>query len=103
MSATYAAAPVSTAHSSTPTFFGIVRGELFKLSKQRATWIAAIVMFAFNFLPYLIFLGVSGQRSLLDRFGGPSNFLYSMLGVAVSVFRIFVGPLLIIITARLIG
>ncbi len=103
MSATLTTAPTAKAHSTTPTFIGLVRGELFKVSKQRATWFAALVLLAANFLPYLILLSVSGKLSLVTRFGGPQSFLYNMLGTGLSVFRIFVGPFLIIVTARLIG
>jgi ABC-2 type transport system permease protein len=105
MQATLAAAPAQATHTSTPTFIGLVRGELFKVSKQRATWFAALVLLAVNFLPYLVLLSVNGQgrESLVNRFGGPQGFLYNMLGTGLSVFRIFVGPFLIIVTARLIG
>ncbi len=104
MSATLAASPTGTlpVHRATPTFFGIVRGELFKVSKQRATWFAALVLLAINFLPYLVEMSVG---TLADRAVqlGPSGFLYNTMGNALTVFRVFVGPFLIIITARLIG
>ena len=100
MQATLAAAPAQATHTSTPTFIGLVRGELFKVSKQRATWFAALVLLAINFLPYLVELSVG---NLNDRFGGPQAFLYDTMGTALTVFRVFVGPFLIIVTARLIG
>src|SRR5258707_3645118 len=102
MSATLAASPAvaQPVHSATPTFFGIVRGELFKVSKQRATWFAALVLLAINFLPYLVELSVG---NLNDRFGGPQAFLYDTMGTALTVFRVFVGPFLIFVTARRIG
>lgn len=103
MSATLASAPAQATHSATPTFFGIVRGELFKVSKQRATWFVALALLGSNLLPYIIFLGISGRESVAQRFGGPQGFLYGMLGIGLEVFRIFVGPFLIIVTARLIG
>jgi ABC-2 type transport system permease protein len=103
MQATLASAPAQATHTATPTFIGLVRGELFKVSKQRATWFAALVLLGANFLPYLVLLSVNGQEPLVSRFGGPRSFLYNMLGTGLSVFRIFVGPFLIIVTARLIG
>jgi ABC-2 type transport system permease protein len=103
MQATLASAPAQATHTATPTFIGLVRGELFKVSKQRATWFAALVLLGANFLPYLVLLSVNGQEPLVSRFGGPQSFLYNMLGTGLSVFRIFVGPFLIIVTARLIG
>jgi ABC-type transport system involved in multi-copper enzyme maturation permease subunit len=104
MSATLAAAPATTqpVHSATPTFFGIVRGELFKVSKQRATWFAALVLLAVNFLPYLVEMSVGNLADRVQSLG-TSGLLYNTMGNALTVFRVFVGPFLVIVTARLIG
>lgn len=89
-------------HSAKPSFLGLLRGELFKVSRQRATWFAALVLLGVNFLPYLVEMSAS---NLQDRAAGlgAHGFLYDVMGTGLSVFRIFAGPFLVIVTARLIG
>ncbi len=48
-------APASTQlHNARPSFAGIVRGELFKVSRQISTWILGLLLLGAICLPYLI-------------------------------------------------
>ncbi|HKV83006.1 MAG TPA: ABC transporter permease subunit [Ktedonobacterales bacterium] len=104
MSATIAATPPVTAtelHSARPTFIGLVRGELFKISKQRATWVLAILLLGIICFPFLINFAI---RDLKDRLAlAPLDELYRNLAENLLMLRIFSGTFLILVTARLIG
>lgn len=89
-------------HTAKPSFLGLLRGELFKVSRQRATWFALVVLAAINFLPYLVEMSAGNIQQRATEMGG-RVFLYTNMGSVLLVFRIFVGPVLVIITARLIG
>jgi ABC-type transport system involved in multi-copper enzyme maturation permease subunit len=107
MSAALPATPISTTaapprlHSVRPSFVGIVRGELFKVSRQLGTWILAVLYLGAIFLPYLVLLA-SGRIKTEVR-DDPMAALYSVLGVDMMVLKVFGGALIILITARLIG
>lgn len=95
-------APTATRlHSARPSFVGIVRGELFKVSRQISTWILGVLYLGAIFLPYLVLLG--SDRIKDDVRNDPMNALYSVLGVDMVVLKVFGGALIIIVTARLIG
>ena len=98
--------PVTTAaparlRSARPSFVGIVRGELFKVSRQWSTWIFAVLYLGAICLPYLVLLG-SGRIKTEVR-DDPMSALYSVLGVDMMVLKVFGGALIILVTARLIG
>ena len=107
MSAALPATPISTTaapprlHSTRPSFVGIVRGELFKVSRQLGTWILAVLYLGAICLPYLVLLA-SGRIKTEVR-DDPMAALYSVLGVDMMVLKVFGGALIILITARLIG
>ena len=41
-----------------PTFAGLVRGELFKMSRQRATWVLGIVLLLIVLAPFGILMTI---------------------------------------------
>jgi ABC-2 type transport system permease protein len=93
-------APTSTG-ASRPTFLGILRGELFKISRQRATWVMGGMMVLLIALPYLVILNSPlVKNSLLHD---PLNALYGGMGTELMFLRVFSGLFLILLTARLIG
>lgn len=84
-----------------PSFFGIVGGELLKISRMWLTWIMGVLLLGTMVLPYLFTLNsVDSKASLLNN---PLHFLYNETQVNLSVFRVFVGFFLIILTAYVIG
>lgn len=88
-------------HTARPSFVGIVRGELFKISRQITTWIFAVLVLGAICLPYLV---ESASGRLKEQIAtNPSNALYSLLGADMLVLKVFGGAFLIITTARLIG
>ncbi|MGH2485045.1 MAG: ABC transporter permease, partial [Ktedonobacterales bacterium] len=104
MSATIAATtPIAATelHTARPTFVGLVRGELFKISKQRATWILAILLLGIICFPFLINFAI---RDLKDQLAfDPLQALYRNMSENLLMLRIFSGTFLILVTARLIG
>ena len=100
------ASPTMTAtptrlHAARPSFIGIVRGELFKVSRQISTWVFGVLLLGAIGLPYLVLL--SSGRIKTEAQTDPMNALYSILGVDMMVLKVFGGAFLIIVTARLIG
>jgi ABC-2 type transport system permease protein len=84
-----------------PSFVGLVRGELFKVSRQRATWIMAALLVGILCFPYLV---TSLRPNLKELFElTPARSLYIMMGSNLLVLRVFSGTFLILLTARLIG
>ncbi|WIG61435.1 MAG: hypothetical protein OJF49_004183 [Ktedonobacterales bacterium] len=105
MSVTWTATPVAVASEQTerPSFFGLLRGELFKIARQRAMWVMAAVLALLICAPYLIEMAAKGgnEKTLLTQ--QPLQFLYIMGGSNLLVLRVFSGTFLILLTARLIG
>jgi ABC-2 type transport system permease protein len=96
-----AATPHRPLHSATPSFVGIVSGELRKIRYQWSTWIMALVVAGFLSLQYLLYLLLHNTK---ERFGAqPIRFLYTMIGTDSTMLKVFGGALLIVVTARLIG
>jgi ABC-type transport system involved in multi-copper enzyme maturation permease subunit len=84
-----------------PSFVGIVRGELFKVSRQRATWVFGLVVAGIMILPFLVIVGTTSLQNQAKQ--APLLFMYGQMGTCLLVLRLFAGALLILITARLIG
>ena len=87
--------------ASRPSFFGLVRGEFFKVMRQWATWILLVLLLGAIVLPYII--ETLRPRLQADITSAPLTFFYDQLGIGLSVMRVFTGFFLLIITARLIG
>ncbi|HEX8034137.1 MAG TPA: ABC transporter permease, partial [Ktedonobacterales bacterium] len=79
-----------------PSFVGIVRGELFKMSRQRFTWVLGLLLVGMICLPYLGNLNDAIRQV-------PVQAMYLRMGSAFFVLRVYSGILLILVTARLIG
>ena len=104
MSATIAATtPIAATelHAAKPTFVGLVRGELFKISKQRATWILAVLLLGIICFPFLINFAIHDLKDQLAF--DPLQVLYRTMSENLLMLRIFSGTFLILVTARLIG
>ncbi|HEY7343780.1 MAG TPA: ABC transporter permease [Ktedonobacterales bacterium] len=88
-------------HSARPSFVGIVRGEVFKVSRQISTWVLAVLYLGAICLPYLVLM--ASARIKTEVSDDPMGALYSVLGVDMVILKVFGGALIIIVTARLIG
>src|SRR5262249_37560536 len=86
-----------------PSFWGMLRGEIFKVSRQRATWAMAAVLLAILVFPYFVLITLQNPNLRTQAQQAPLQFLYSLMGNNLLVLRVFSGPFLIIVTARLIG
>lgn len=92
---------VSSLRSSKPRFFGLVRGELFKINRQWLTWIMLIFFMGFLFLPYLIMFVESDIKDIVTAPG--NEYIYGRVSSGLAFMRIFGGFVLVILTARVIG
>jgi len=84
-----------------PSFVGLVRGELFKLWNQWTTRIMLGIVVLFTFAPYVLILTSSSMKDNITN--NPENTTYTILEIAMTIFRIFGGVALLVITARAIG
>ncbi|HLX57520.1 MAG TPA: ABC transporter permease subunit [Ktedonobacteraceae bacterium] len=103
MSTTITSAPAENIQlrDARPSFFGLVRGEFFKVIRLRTTWIMLAVVLGVTILPYII-LGYAPRR-LADITADPLTFFYNVLSTGLSILRVFSGFFVLIVTARMIG
>ena len=92
-------------HTATPSFIGLVRGELFKIRKQWTTWIMLGVLVCIMALPNLVLMSVSGIKTRISSVqpGVQLDVLYRVTGIDLPLMRIFLGFFLLILTARVFG
>jgi ABC-2 type transport system permease protein len=83
-----------------PSFRGLVRGELFKVRHQWATWIMLVLFAIVNILPYLIELTRPNLATAISA--DPLQSSYSLVEIGLGVIRIFSGLFILVITARMI-
>lgn len=93
--------PQKALHSSRPSFFGMLRGELFKVSRRWATWIMLVLLVGIICLPYLVRFTVPTVKNSIEH--TPIPFFYSDMSSNLAVLRIFSGFILIVWTAQVIG
>lgn len=87
-------------HTARPSFVGIVRGELFKVSRQVSTWILGVLLLGAICLPYVVLLASNFKENMQEN---PTWAVYKTLGVDMMVLKVFGGAFIILVTARLIG
>ncbi len=98
MSAATATITLSS-NTTRPNFWGLVGGELFKLTRQWTTWILLVALAGIIVLPYVfVFITptIVDQKNLVHSF-------YDILGTGLSILRIFSGFFLLILVPRVIG
>jgi ABC-2 type transport system permease protein len=100
MVVTAPSAPATQTYATRPSFIGIVRGELFKVSRQISTWILAVLLLGAICLPYLVELASNFKESIQVN---PHWAIYKLLGTDMLVLKVFGGAFMIIVTARLLG
>lgn len=87
--------------SARPSFFGLVRGELFKIRRQWTTWIMLFLYIGVMFLPYLVMFAESDIKSVILEPG--AAYFYGRVAAGLALVRVFSGFFLIILTARTLG
>ncbi len=87
--------------SSKPSFFGMLGGELFKISHQWITWIMLVLIACIIALPYIITLTVPDVKDTINH--TPLIFLANRMTQNLAVLRVFIGIFLLVITACVIG
>ena len=88
-------------HDSIPSFFGLVRGEFFKILRQWTTWIMLVLFLGVIILPYIIEFTVPNVKTNIQT--DSLHFFYDILSVGLSIVRVFTGIFLLVITARIVG
>jgi ABC-type transport system involved in multi-copper enzyme maturation permease subunit len=91
----------SLAARARPSFVGLVRGELLKLSRQWMTWIILVLYLGGTTLLFLLLSSGDSTKNALAH--DKLSYLYIMVTLPSLVMRIFGGIFLIIITAYLVG
>lgn len=88
-------------HTATPSFPGILRGEIFKITRQWTTWLMLVFLTGILILPYLLILVAPNAKASLAA--APLPFLVTRVQANLAVLRVFSGFFLLILTARVIG
>jgi ABC-type transport system involved in multi-copper enzyme maturation permease subunit len=84
-----------------PSFPGILQGELFKITRQRTTWIVTALLACFIAGPNLLYLAGRGIKEGVQT--DPLSALYLVSQRDLQVLRVFGGFFLLLITALVIG
>ena len=88
-------------HTSRPSFIGMLRGELFKISRQWITWVMLVLLAGVIALPYIITLTVPDVKDVINH--TPLLFLTNRMTQNLAVLRVFIGIFLLVLTASVIG
>ena len=83
------AAGQNTVAGARPRFFGIVRGEIFKVTRMWSVWISFVLLLGVICLPYLITVTVKAQGTILQK--APLHFFYNSISQNFFVLRAFSG------------
>ena len=87
-----------------PRFMGVLRGEFFKLSRQRVNWVMALGIVGITIIPYLYAIFLFDHAQIQQEIQHPPQiFLYYFMSATLSLQRVFVGIFLLVATARLFG
>jgi ABC-2 type transport system permease protein len=93
--------PGNAASSARPRFFGIFAGELFKITRLRTFWLLVVLIFGMALAPILLYLSRPNLNDLITQ--DPMGALYNIMPIDLSVIRVFMGILLLILSAMVIG
>jgi len=89
------------ADAATPSFVGILGGELFKLMRQRLNWLLLLMLAGTTSIYYLFALGIRGVKD--DLLTDPLGSYVSLMSRELTIIRAFIGIFLMIATARMVG
>lgn len=88
-------------HDATPSFFGLVRGEFFKIMRQWTTWILLVLYLGVLILPYIIEFTAPNVKANIQT--DSLGFFYNVLSIGLSIVRVFSGIYLLVLAARIVG
>lgn len=88
-------------HAATPSFFGLVRGEFFKIFRQWTTWILLVLYLGVIILPYIIEFTAPNIKTNIQT--DPLHFFYNVLSIGLAIVRVFSGIYLLVVAARIVG
>ena len=91
----------SRLHSSKPSFFGELRGEMFKISRRWMTWILLVPLLGAITMLHLLRVTDAGLKDLINH--EQLKFYYDLVTQSFSMLRAFGGIYLIILTAYVFG
>jgi ABC-2 type transport system permease protein len=84
-----------------PALLDVLNGELFKIARQRTTWLMGLVLAGLIVGTYGLSLTIPNLKQ--DIYLGELHVMYRLMTTSLLVLRVFSGTLLILLTARLIG
>lgn len=91
----------ATRQTISPSFGGILRGELFKLARQRLNWLLLLMLAGTTSIYYLFAVGSPGVKDSL--LADPLGSYVSLMSRELTLIRAFIGIFLMIATARMVG
>jgi len=100
MSAATTAAP-ATGALPTPKFLGVLRAEIFKMSRQPVNWLMAAGVLAMVALPWVLLPTTPFIRNELQA--NPLIAQFVQMGRSLTILRVFGGLFVIVLTARVFG
>ncbi|HEX6779057.1 MAG TPA: ABC transporter permease subunit [Ktedonobacterales bacterium] len=104
MSSISAAVPQTATRTAVrPRFWGLLRGELFKIMHQRMNWIMLPILYFLCSVRWLALPLGRGGNIKAQILAQPYDALHTLMAQNLGIFRVFVGFFLIILTARAIG
>ena len=84
-----------------PTFGGVLRGEIFKLTRQRTTWILAVILVGLVALPWLASFLLRDPKAGIDF--DPLRAFVNNADANLALLRVWSGMALTVIAAQVIG
>lgn len=84
-----------------PRFFGVLRGELRKISRHWLTWVLSVLLLGVILLPFIVYAATPFTKTDLQQ--EPGIFLYRLVESNLFVIRVFSGIYLLILTGWLFG
>lgn len=90
-------------HTARPSFFGLIRGEIFKVLHMWSTWITFVLLLLFISGPNLIILAQKTPAFVVKDAMYYRHFLFQEVEVNLGLLRVFAGFFLIILAANVFG
>jgi ABC-2 type transport system permease protein len=91
----------SRLHNAKPDFVGLLRGELFKISRRWMTWLLLVPLLGAITMLHLLRATNTDTKELIAQ--GQLGFYYDLITQSLSMLRAFGGIYLIILTAFVFG
>jgi hypothetical protein len=99
MSVSTAMPIVATKATPTPRFLGVLRGEIFKLARQRTVWLMLIALAGFICLPWLFTLIAPHMKTGLQQYPLYALYQDTEIALAITIGALLLNILLALIVA----